>query len=181
MKKILFFLVISLLTGCVDNDFDLSKVDDSDIVIGNEFVAPIGSIKLKYSEITGGVSTPGEGAIELPVTFEQTYPLESGFDSGILDQIAESGSQSVIIKVKHKLPDTQFDLKLSFEQTGVIYEGATDGTIQVDVSKELLAQIAASKSIVIEFTTSGERNVNVNLQDAIDIDLILYRTGGIKL
>lgn len=184
MKKILLFFALTTFVGCVDNDFDLSKVDDSDIVIGNEFIAPIGNINIKYNDIAELPLPESDGMVDfiLPEEFGMDYSLSSGFDQGILDMITESGSQSVMISITHKLPaDVKLNLKVSFDVAGELYSGAVGENIEVKITKEQLQKITESKNISVEFITSGNRNVKVKLDDAIVIGLGLYRKGGIKL
>lgn len=176
------------LMSCVDKDFDLGDIDDSEIVFGDEFVAPIGTLELKYSELFNLPSPEMKSnpMVTIPETFENTVAINSGFDQGIIDQLTNSGTQFITAVVTTNLPSITLDVKIHFEGLeepvvdGEVYATAT--TLKKEVTKEMLSIIANSKKLLIQFTVvEGNRVVALDPNEKVDIVLNLYRKGGIKL
>lgn len=199
MKKLFTFIFASsilLFTSCVDKDFDLSKVNDDNIVIGDEFIIPMGNIKFKLEEfVNSSVITKAANMAMLPNNFEQTYEISTGLDQGVLDAITSSGSQSIKAYVINPT-ELAFRIKISFLENNEdstplvlvnhsINGSGTDGgktEIRRDITKEDLEKAARSTMVKVEFSVTGiNKPISITSDDNIEINIKIIRKGGIKL
>lgn len=187
MRKLLLFMFAFALMGCVDKDFDLGDVDDSDIVFGDEFVAPIGKLELVYSDLFDFSQAVVKSVpmVSIPDEFEAVVAIGSGFDQGIVDLLPNSGTQFITTKITSNLPSTMLYVKLFFEGLEEpVIEGKinpTPTTLQKEVSKETLSAMTRSKKIIIKFSVVGGASVvPLDPEETLTALLNLYRKGGIK-
>lgn len=185
MKKILLVLFAFTLMSCVDKDFDLGDVDDDGIVFGDEFVAPIGTLDIKFSDLFGITGTSSAEVIVPDIT-EMKMAVGSGFDKGIIDQLTDGGEQSISVVIDTNLPGVTMNVEVRFNALEeAVVSGNFDSnntTYTKKVDREMLYKIAESKEIIVTLKyVSGDRNVTLNLNEGVKIDLTLHRKGGIKL
>jgi len=101
MKKNYFFLfMLFSLTSCVDNDYDLSDIDDENNQIGKSFVVPIANIDISASELfVFPVGSQGETKVEIPEVFKKKYDIKSGLGDDVTDWIGDNNN-GLIMKAK---------------------------------------------------------------------------------
>lgn len=51
MKIYLWMVVLGLLTSCVDDKYDLGKIDTDGILVGDEWVLPLGTVNMKVTDV----------------------------------------------------------------------------------------------------------------------------------
>lgn len=195
MKKLLLLLLSAfVLSACVDKDFDLGDINTDELTFGDEFIAPIGNIELKLSDVLDfGDNRLKSGAVPvlIPEEFSSSFNLNGGFDQGIVDALTSSGSQSIEAEIIHSIPNVKLLLNLSFlngeEQTTVIKDqplasGGGKTSVSVDITKEMMAKVATAQALAIEFKVREGANQSVMLDpnDAIIVNLKLKRKGGLK-
>lgn len=185
MKKLVLIFFAFALMSCVDKDFDLGDVNDDEIVFGDEFVAPIGTLNLKFSDIFG-VSGTSSADVTVPDIKVLKMAIGSGFDKGIIDKLTSYGEQSVSVVVDTNLPGVTMNVEVGFSamEEPVVNSNfdSNNVTYTKKIDKEMLSKIAESNSIVVTLKyVSGDRDITVNLNEGVKIDITLHRKGGIKL
>lgn len=67
MKFYLWLVAFGVLTSCVDDKYNLDKIDTDDIIVGDEWVFPLGTVDVKVTDVIdlddldGIVTTDGQG------------------------------------------------------------------------------------------------------------------------
>ena len=106
MKKIyLFLFMLFPLISCVDNDYDLSDIDDDNNQIGESFVIPMANVDIKGVELFDFDNLVSDGKVLIPETFDKTYEIESGLGDDVTDWIGDNYDKvTMIAKVTNGLP-----------------------------------------------------------------------------
>ena len=106
MKKIyLFLFMLFPLISCVDNDYDLSDIDDDNNQIGESFVIPMANVDIKGVELFDFDNLGSDGKVLIPETFDKTYDIKSGLGDDVTDWIGDNYDKvTMIAKVTNGLP-----------------------------------------------------------------------------
>jgi len=106
MKKIYFYLFMLVpLLSCVDNDYDLSDIDDDNNQIGESFVIPMANVDINGNELFDFSNVGSDGKVLIPKTFDKTYDIKSGLGDEVTDWIGDNyDNVTMIAKVTNGLP-----------------------------------------------------------------------------
>lgn len=197
MKQTLhLFLVILLLgctfSGCVKQEYDLSKIDTDNISVGDNLVVPVGSLEIDFQSFV-----PGSGSSEttIPGTFEtQTFNIESGFDTGIFDNLDENTpyivtanvnncfSEPILVSVSFKDENGDTSIVLCDEER---IEGSAQNptTLSVTLTTDDFRLIVEAAQIDVDITTIDRqpKEVSIDKNGKIPFTLSVRKSGGIKL
>lgn len=203
MKKIKYLLMLCAFTlsisSCVDKDFDFTKIDDSDITIGDSYSIPIGSVELNLSELwdedldylTSGTKSDDTYDFIVPTNFSGDIEIGAGFDATLIEDILNTDNMTICIAITNSVPELDMDLDLgfssSYENVVNIFENlevnSSEITAEQAITKSLLTSIADSNMIHYSFVISNgsETLVNLSSDSKIEIKLTLKGEGGVKL
>jgi len=93
------------LISCVDNDYDLSDIDDDNNQIGESFVIPMANVDIKGVELFDFDNLGSDGKVLIPETFDKTYDIKSGLGDDVTDWIGDNYDKvTMIAKVTNGLP-----------------------------------------------------------------------------
>lgn len=183
---------ILTLSSCVDKEFDFSKIDDSDITIGDSYSIPVGNVGVDLADVFDAIeSEDGSQEFVVPDSFASDVNIGAGFDQSIIDDILNTDAMTMDVVIANPLEDVEMNLTLSFiDEDGneiVIvdneYVGTDATTLTIDITEELLNQIANSGTINYSFDVLSGAGETVDLSNLsnLDINLILNGEGGISL
>ena len=202
MKKLLLLLFLAsiTMTSCVDKSYDLNKLEDSDITIGDEFIIPIGKMSLFVPDLLSKIN-PGDlyKAAGLGFITEEIitdYPLEFALDKEIVDKLA-GGKQLIITDVENPIPDCiEFTASITFidiqgnrvkmfENVKLNPITVKDGRtiIETEMTPEMLDQMTSTEKVSVKFIAkiNLDEIYSVNLDKTLIINLRVKHSGGIKL
>ena len=197
MKQTLLHLLAILLlggafSGCVKQEYDLSKIDTDNISVGDNLVVPMGSIEIDFQSLVPG---SGSSEITIPGTFEtQTFNIGSGFDSGIFDNLDENTpyivtaevnncfSEPILIWIRFKDENGNTSIVLCDEER---IEGSAQNptTLSFTLTTDDFRFIVEAAQIDVDIATIDKQphKVSIDKNGRMPFTLSVQKSGGIKL
>lgn len=206
-------LLCSAAAGCVkiDRDYDFSKLNDGDIVVGDVFRAPLASkisftIEDMFADLNEYVrrlgfdpSQIGEVPIPLDITSELRYDMGEPIGESVFDVLDSGGTLSLIVNGGNNMP-VGYGITLRFVDNRGVYgepgnvRFALD-TIEIEPSAdgqpskvEEKIEITPEQLELICFSDgiwieihSSVSTVVFNRDDSLAISLQLEKIGGIRI
>lgn len=127
-KLLLWSIPIAALTlclwGCVDKDYDLSKVSDGSIVIGSRFEIPLGKITYRLDDIFDNINSYvagngydpaniGSEPMKLDISNQMTFAIDEPIGSNVADFMGDDGELKLDIEGVNTIP-LDYSFQLSF-------------------------------------------------------------------
>lgn len=195
MNKIYTFLAVSALMfsgSCsVNNDYDLSNVQTDDIVIGDEFVVPVGTVSISLDELLADNAVRSTVTYDVPETFGYECEISAGIAEDIVDVLTENGE--IILGLTATNPtELNFTATLSFvSATGestVCFEGLeftanAQVSADIEIDEDMLNAISGASYMTISCVRGAgcPEQITVDSDTTIDIAITITKTGGISL
>jgi len=165
------------LISCVDNDYDLSDIDDDNNQIGESFVVPMVNVDIKGVELFDFSNVGSDGKVKIPETFDKTYKIESGLGDDVTDWIGDNyNNVTLIAKVTNGLPlnvkskatkelPSNLKLKISIK----LFD-ENENELKVN-GKSLIQdmELSAGKESLLSYKITSEVIENINRADFIKI------------
>lgn len=192
MKKLLLLTLAFFAISCVDRNFDLGKVENDEIVFGDEFTVPMGTIKINLSDFFDS-PVPTRSDIHKDASAKQiiiesktkVFTLSNKAVDGITELLSNKEMHSIKATISQTIPGVTFDLNLKTGTTSISVERVKNDTTAIisEITTEVLEAFLNSTSIEIEFKviSGAGKVVTIKESDVMAIDLKLQVNGGIKL
>lgn len=191
---ILTLLLVSgagFLAGCVDQKYDLNNISTDNLVFGDEFLIPLANIGIDVNELfdfpTGSTGTVD---VEVPSEFSQTFPIDEGFDTDLVDKLTGSGSMTLFGTIENPVP-VELDVQVKFvaaDGTEIVtildkrVKAGETTDFSTPLTDEMLRQLSEGASVKVDFLTVDGllHNVPLDPADMVNVDMKIKKTGGIK-
>ena len=200
MKKIYFYLFMLVpLLSCVDNDYDLSDIDDDNNQIGESFVVPIAKLNVKGDELFDFGNVGTDGKVEIDETFYKTYKIESGLGEDVTDWIGDNDDEIIMIaKVTNKLPPNvrlKMNIKLLDENgneltvngeslmSNMDIISGEEGMLSYNINSDVIENLNKASDIKVDFEQLNVpkiENLVIDPADLFKIKLSLKKDGGLS-
>jgi len=200
MKKIYLFLFILIpLISCVDNNYDLSDINDDNNQVGESFVVPVANVDIKVEELFDFDNVGSDDKVLIPETFDKTYDVESGLGDDVTKWIGDDYEKiTMIAKVTNGLPANvklKMNIKLLDENGNELTVNGKslmsdmeiisgeEGILSYNINSKVIANLNSASDIKIDFEQLNEPKIvslEIDPNELFKIKLSLKKDGGLS-
>lgn len=145
-------LFVCCTTSCVDSKYDLADVDTDDLVVGDEWVAPLGTGSISADDIVNIHKVPSI-QVESDGSYVAVYKgkLESKLKNGLRSEMLEVASAEVSTKDLSDLFNENFVLDLAnphIKLESGISKGAIEASLRLEAIRGNVSEATASNFVI---------------------------------
>lgn len=191
-------MLATALGGCVevDNSYDLSDISTDGIVIGDEFIAPVGTVTTSPAELLGLLSsltpqTRTTQSIDIPEEFSKEYAINARLDEDLIETLSNDGELSIKIVIDNTSSPLSFNAHIKFLDNrhelicdpfgNLVFKANDTNEYAYEITPATLNLIADASYVGIFAERTCISPLTLDSEAPITIKLQVVKKGGISL